>query len=80
MIGIFPTGESITLGARRTPDSVKVASEGLANSLLSTGPYEAYFASIRGGTPTVGYYVSGRYENEVGSIPSNFFQKSFFQR
>jgi TonB-dependent SusC/RagA subfamily outer membrane receptor len=43
LIGIFPTGESITLGARRTPDSVKVASEGLANSLLSTGPYEAYY-------------------------------------
>ncbi|MCS7230276.1 MAG: SusC/RagA family TonB-linked outer membrane protein [Candidatus Kryptonium sp.] len=79
LIGIFPTGESITLGARRTPDSVKVASEGLANSLLSTGPYEAYFASIRGGTPTVGYYVSGRYENEVGSITSNYFRRISFR-
>lgn len=79
LIGIFPTGESITLGARRTPDSVKVASEGLANSLLSTGPYEAYFASIRGGTPNVGYYVSGRYENEVGSITSNYFKRISFR-
>jgi len=79
LIGIFPTGEDIKLGARRTPDSVKVASEGLANSLLSTGPYEAYFASIRGGTPSVGYYVSGRYENEVGSIPSNWFRRVSFR-
>ncbi|CUS99068.1 TonB dependent receptor [Candidatus Kryptonium thompsonii] len=79
LIGIFPTGEDIKLGARRTPDSVKLASEGLANSLLSTGPYEAYFASIRGGTPSVGYYVSGRYENEVGSIPSNYFKRISFR-
>lgn len=79
LIGIFPDGEKVALGARRTPDSVKVASEPIANNLLSTGPYEAYFASIRGGTPSVGYYVSGRYESEVGSVPSNWFRRVSFR-
>lgn len=79
LIGVFPDGERIGLGARRTPDSVKIASEPLANNLLSTGPYDAYFASIRGGTPNVGYYVSGRYESEVGSVPSNWFRRVSFR-
>ncbi len=79
LIGVFPDSESVALGARRTPDSVRVASEPLANNLLSTGPYEAYFASIRGGTPTVGYYVSGRYESEIGSIVSNWFRRVSFR-
>jgi len=45
------------------------------NSLIRTGPLEAYEASIGGGGDFVKYYVSGRYENEIGSLPSNQFRR-----
>jgi TonB-linked SusC/RagA family outer membrane protein len=78
---LYSTGyaEKIDPNGPNTPDNMRIGSQDIANSLLGTGPYEAYFASIRGGTPNIGYYVSGRYENEVGSVPSNYFRRISFR-
>lgn len=49
------------------------------NSIFRTSPTEAYGVSIRGGSDMAQYYVSGRYENEVGSAPSNNYKKYNFR-
>ncbi len=45
--------------------------DSLVNSLRKTGPFSSYLGSIKGGGQTVTYYVSGRYENEIGALPAN---------
>lgn len=49
------------------------------NSIIRTSPYESYEISLRGGSDLAQYYVSGRYENEIGSIPSNQYRRYNFR-
>jgi len=49
------------------------------NSVRRTGPFEAYEASVRGGIESARYYVSGRYENELGAQPSNQVRRYNFK-
>ncbi|MDW7680445.1 MAG: TonB-dependent receptor, partial [bacterium] len=58
--------------------NLKVGSDP-ANSLVRTAPYEAWEGSIRGGSDITTYYVSGRYENELGSLPSNHYRRVNFR-
>ena len=50
-----------------------------ANSLIESAPYEAWEGSIRGGGDVATYYVSGRFENEMGSLPSNHYRRANFR-
>lgn len=50
-----------------------------ANSLVRTAPYEGWEGSIRGGSEIATYYVSGRYENELGSLSSNHYRRMNFR-
>ena len=46
-----------------------------ANDLLSTGTYQEYTASVRGGLSNVGYYLGGGYTGDDGSFVNNSFQR-----
>lgn len=58
--------------------NLKVGSDPV-NSIIRTSPSEAYEISLRGGSDLAQYYVSGRYENEIGSIPSNIYRRYNFR-
>ncbi|MBN2091352.1 SusC/RagA family TonB-linked outer membrane protein [candidate division KSB1 bacterium] len=58
--------------------NLKVGADAI-NSLTRTSPLEAYEFSIRGGSDWARYYTSTRYENEIGSIPSNTYKKFNFR-
>ncbi|MBN1349355.1 SusC/RagA family TonB-linked outer membrane protein [candidate division KSB1 bacterium] len=49
------------------------------NSLFRTAPNEAYGISIRGGSDLAQYYVSGRYQNDIGSAASNAHRRYNFR-
>ncbi len=49
------------------------------NSFRKTGPYQAYETSVRGGIEGARYYVSGRYENQVGALPQNASRRYNFR-
>lgn len=49
------------------------------NSIRRTGPFEGYEASVRGGIDAARYFVSGRYENEIGAQPSNQVRRYNFR-
>ncbi len=53
--------------------------EDAVNALIRTAPVEAWEVSVRGGSDWARYYTSGRYENEVGSIPANNFRRLSFR-
>ena len=55
------------------PDHAKYPS---ANDLLSTGMYQEYTASVRGGLPQVGYYLGGGYTGDEGSFINNSFRRA----
>jgi len=46
-----------------------------ANDLLSTGLYQEYNGSVRGGTETMGYFVGGGYTGNEGSFVNNKFER-----
>ena len=47
-----------------------------ANDLLSTGFHREGNLSVRGGSETVNYYVSGNYMNTEGSFINNYFERA----
>lgn len=49
------------------------------NSIRRTGPFEGYEASVRGGIEAARYFVSGRFENEIGAQPSNQVRRYNFR-
>ncbi|HEY0970759.1 MAG TPA: TonB-dependent receptor [Gemmatimonadales bacterium] len=55
------------------PDRTKYPS---ANDLISTGLFQEYTGSVRGGLPSVGYYVGGGYTDDQGSFVNNSFQRA----
>lgn len=46
-----------------------------ANDLLSTGLYQDYSLSVRGGAESVNYYVGGGFTDDQGSFVANSFQR-----
>ncbi|MHB1224167.1 MAG: TonB-dependent receptor domain-containing protein [Gemmatimonadaceae bacterium] len=47
-----------------------------ANDLLSTGLYQEYTGSVRGGLEKVGYYLGGGYTGDEGSFINNSFRRA----
>ncbi len=47
-----------------------------ANDLLSTGLYQDYTGSVRGGLDKVGYYLGGGYTGDEGSFINNDFRRA----
>lgn len=71
---------SVKLGANRIPSVFPLMHPDpqypSANDLLSTGLYQEYSASMRGGAERVSHYVSGTYMNNEGSFVNNYFQRA----
>jgi TonB-dependent SusC/RagA subfamily outer membrane receptor len=70
----------VKVGGSRIPDAFPYmhpdrARYPSANDLLSTGLYQEFTGSIRGGTDRMGYYVGGGYTGNEGSFVNNKFER-----
>ncbi|MEX2530084.1 MAG: TonB-dependent receptor plug domain-containing protein [Gemmatimonadota bacterium] len=53
------------------PATGQILVEDVAKQYVNLGHHQNYTMSIRGGTPSTTYYVSGRLMDEVGAMPNN---------
>ena len=70
----------VKMGGSRIPDAFPYmhpdrARFPSANDLLSTGLFQEYNGSVRGGTNAMGYYVGGGYTSNEGSFVNNRFER-----